>query len=45
MKPAGQEHVDVTIRIDKEAILNVRGVTSQKWTNLTIKDHKRENNF
>jgi molecular chaperone DnaK (HSP70) len=40
MKPAGQEHVDVTIRIDKEGILHVRGVTSRKSANITIKDHR-----
>jgi molecular chaperone DnaK (HSP70) len=40
MKPAGQEHVDVTIRTDKEGILHIKGVTSENWTNLTIKDHR-----
>ncbi|HEY6435780.1 MAG TPA: Hsp70 family protein, partial [Ignavibacteriaceae bacterium] len=40
MKPAGQEYVDVTIRIDEEGILHVKGVTSEKSANITIKDHR-----
>ncbi len=39
-KPKGQEYVDVTIRIDKEGILHVKGVTSEKSANITIKDRR-----
>jgi molecular chaperone DnaK (HSP70) len=39
-KPKGQEHIDVTFRIDEEGILQVIGQTSIKSTNLTIKDNR-----
>jgi heat shock protein 5 len=39
-KPKGQEYVDVTIRIDKEGILHVKGVTSEKSAYTTIKEHR-----
>ncbi len=39
-KPKGQEHIDVTIRIDEEGILHVKGEASIKSANLTIKDHR-----
>jgi molecular chaperone DnaK (HSP70) len=39
-KPKGQEYVDVTIRIDKEGILHVKGVTSEKSAIIIIKDHR-----
>jgi L1 cell adhesion molecule like protein len=39
-KPAGQEYVDVTFRIDKEGILHVKGVTTEKKTTFTIKGQR-----
>ncbi len=39
-KRAGQVHVDVTFRIDDEGILHVKGETSEKYANITIKDHR-----
>ncbi len=39
-KPAGQEYVDVTFRIDKEGILHVKGVTTEKKAIFTIKGQR-----
>ncbi|CAK9253651.1 unnamed protein product, partial [Sphagnum jensenii] len=39
-KRAGKVHVDVTFRIDDEGILHVKGETSEKSANITIKDNR-----
>jgi L1 cell adhesion molecule like protein len=39
-KPKGQEYIDVTIRIDEEGILHVKGEASVESANLTIKDNR-----
>jgi L1 cell adhesion molecule like protein len=39
-KPAGEVEVDVTMEIDKEGILHVKGETSDKSENITIRDHR-----
>jgi L1 cell adhesion molecule like protein len=39
-KPAGEVEVDVTMEIDKEGILRVKGETSDKSENITILSHR-----